>query len=52
MVEYTIDLTDELDNFVMSLIESGDYKDFSEVVCAALSIMQSEEQSMNIQKKL
>jgi antitoxin ParD1/3/4 len=39
-----VTLTDELDRFVMSKVESGRYENASEVVRAALRILEREEQ--------
>jgi antitoxin ParD1/3/4 len=39
-----VNLTDELDRFVLAKIESGRYENASEVVCAALRTLEREEQ--------
>jgi antitoxin ParD1/3/4 len=39
-----VNLTDELDNFVLSKVESGRYENASEVVRAALRTLEREEQ--------
>jgi antitoxin ParD1/3/4 len=39
-----VNLTDELDNFVLQNVESGRYENASEVVRAALRTLESEEQ--------
>jgi antitoxin ParD1/3/4 len=39
-----VNLTDELDRFVLKKVESGRYEDASEVVRAALRILEREEQ--------
>jgi antitoxin ParD1/3/4 len=39
-----VNLTDELDRFVLAKIQSGRYENASEVVRAALRVLESEEQ--------
>jgi antitoxin ParD1/3/4 len=39
-----VNLTDELDRFVLSKVESGRYKNASEIVRAALRTLEREEQ--------
>ena len=39
-----VNLTDELDRFVLDKVESGRYENASEVVCAALRTLEREEQ--------
>jgi antitoxin ParD1/3/4 len=39
-----VNLTEELDNFVLAKIDSGRYENASEVICAALRTLQREEQ--------
>jgi len=43
-----VNLTDELDRFVLSKIESGRYENASEVVRAALRTLEREEQEYEI----
>lgn len=40
-----VNLTDELDGFVLSQVESGRYKNASEVVRAALRLLERDEQA-------
>jgi antitoxin ParD1/3/4 len=43
-----VNLTDELDSFVLSRIENGRYENASEVIRAALRILEREEQEYEI----
>jgi antitoxin ParD1/3/4 len=43
-----VNLTDELDRFVLAKVESGRYENASEVVRAALRILEREEQEYEV----
>ena len=43
-----VNLTDELDNFVLAKVESGRYENASEVVRAALRTLEREEQEYEV----